>query len=126
MRFSKPNKIFIFFSVLFIAVTISSTPAIARPPSAIIMKYDLNTTVLDVEIKHVTVNVVKHYIRKVIIYKNDQEIFNKTYPRQPQPQGFEEQITVAAKVGDILHVKAFCSEAGIGEEKLEVVAPEKK
>lgn len=127
MRSSNRNK-FNTFVFIFIICFLVLSPSIllARPPSKIIMSYDTKTSVLDIEVKHVTVNVVKHYIRKVVVYKNSQEILNKTYPRQPQPPGFSEKVNVNAKVGDIFTVKAYCIEGGIGEEKLEVTDPEKK
>ena len=88
----------------------------ATAPSAIDMEYDAENKIFHVEVKHISHNMNKHYIRRLIVYKNDEEVGKFTYPKQTSPNGLIEDLPLEAKSGDIIRVSAICNEAGPSEE----------
>ncbi|MFH1359948.1 MAG: hypothetical protein ABIJ41_02805 [Candidatus Omnitrophota bacterium] len=92
--------------------------ASAHPPSEIQLNYNQENQILHIVVSHNTHNLTKHRIRKVIVYLNDQEVLNKNYVKQMSASELVNDIAVQAKPGDIISVKAICSEAGYKQESL--------
>lgn len=111
------KKIYLLFVVLFFFLT---KLAWATPPSNIELEYDATERVLHITLRHVTHNVREHRIRRLIIYKNDEEIKSYYMPSQPSPKGIDKKVSLEAESGDEIRVKAICSEAGIGEATLTI------
>ena len=92
----------------------------AHPPSSIDLKYDSALKVLTIEIAHVSKNPRKHRIRRVLIKNNNEEIKDLVLVTQTTSQGVSLEESIDAKVGDIISVTVYCSEAGLKTESLEV------
>lgn len=100
----------------------------ATPPQAMVVNYDPKKENLTVTITHTSYNLKKHYIRKLVVYKNNETPEEYFYKRQPSPDHFSYDISLKAKPKDVIKVKAFCVEGGSKEVMLTVpeVDQEKK
>lgn len=108
------KRIIIFFALSFL---FTHCPFLgATPPSAVHIEYNAGKKILHLEIKHISRNLNDHYIRRVNVTKNDNEIKKFIYPRQSSPPGFSEDIDLDAQSGDIIRVKVFCNRTGPKEE----------
>jgi len=107
----------ILFSIFLIFLMLG-TGAWAIPPSSIELNYHPETGVLDVVVHHVTHDLLKHRIRQITLYKNDQEIDQRQYIKQTDPESQVDQFMFNFESGDVIRVKAVCSKAGYGEESL--------
>lgn len=88
----------------------------ARLPSKIDMSYDAQEKNLHLEIEHVTKNPRAHFIRNIVIYKNDVEIKKSLHVQQTSHAMLVEDAALEAASGDVIRVKARCNEAGYKEE----------
>lgn len=95
-------------------------PALAVPPSDILIEYNAEQKSLHVEVKHISHNINKHYIRRLIVYKNDIELKKFTYAKQTSATALIQDLPVDAIAGDVIRVKAICNESG-PEEKTFVI-----
>lgn len=104
----------------FTGIGIVCLPALswARLPSKIAMSYDAQGKNLHLEIEHVTKNPRGHFIRNVVIYKNDVEIKKSLHVQQTSHSSLVEDVALEAVSGDVIRVKARCNEAGYKEETL--------
>ncbi len=100
------------------------TPVLwAHPPTDIKLSYDYSAKTLHIEMTHVTSNIVKHYIRRLEIVKNQDVPVTMTLPRQTTPHNLVEDVSLTAKPGDTIQVKAYSKEGGIAEQSF-IVPPE--
>ena len=106
---------------IFVGMTISY--AWAAPPAQIDLAYDLAKGNLHVEAKHPTSNIDKHYLRRLIVYKNNIQEQEFSYIRQTLPSKLVEDVAVIAKPGDVLAVEVFCKEGGSKRAEIDVIAP---
>ena len=103
----------------FFVFFILSTQAFAHPPSDIKITFDPQTKILSAVIYHGVSNPSAHYIKKVDVSLNGQEIIHQSLSRQ---DNFNTQ-TVSylipdAKAGDVFAVEAYCSISGKLEKEL--------
>ena len=103
-------------TLLFLMIASS---ALAHPPSEIYLNYALEIKTLHIEIKHVSDSLREHHIRRLIVYRNDEEVQTLNFNTQ-KPPGLETDIIVETKPGDTLRVTAICSEAGNREQSLTI------
>lgn len=105
------KKIFVFLvTCLFISVC---STVYAHPPSDIIINFDPKTRILNAVIMHNVSIPSKHFIKKVDIALNGQEIITQTFNRQDNSNGQTVQYLIPnAKAGDVLSVEAYCSISG--------------
>jgi len=89
---------------------------LAQPPAQIDFEYDSQTKMLKVKIAHISINVRRHYIRRLIVTKNSENPQDFYYTNQPQAEGMTVDVPLVAKTGDTIKVKAICSQAGYKEE----------
>lgn len=92
--------------------------AMARPPAEINLSYDTEKKNLHIEARHVTSNSRKHFIRRVVVYKNGEEIEKRFYVQQTTAAMLIEDLALEAVPGDVLRVEAVCNEAGRKETTL--------
>lgn len=92
----------------------------ATPPTNLTLTYDLETKTLHIEMTHVSSHLRKHYIRKILVYKNDQEVEDIRLVSQTTPSSVIRDVVLDAKDKDVIRVKAICSEAGTAEASLTV------
>ena len=112
------NTRYLFGVLIFIFFGASLSYAIQ--PS-IKLDYNIDQKILHIDVGHVTTNVRDHFIRRIEVYKNDEEIVKMNFASQ-KVKGQIEDISLDAKEKDIIRVKAFCNESGPKEETL--VVPE--
>jgi hypothetical protein len=97
--------------------------AYAHPPSDIIISYDAKTKILQAVIKHNVNNPESHFIKKVDVGSNGEEIIEHKISRQ---DNFASQ-TVSylipdAKVGDTISVEGYCSISGKFKKEIVIKA----
>ena len=115
MNFIRRCRILILLAV--VSNGIAGT-ALARPPAEMKLTYDAEKKNLHAEIRHVTSNPRKHFIRKLIIYKNGDEIENRFYVQQTTAAMLIEDVSLEAVTGDVIQADAICNEAGRKETTL--------
>jgi hypothetical protein len=113
------RKIAIFIvSCLFI---LTCSIAYAHPPSDIIITYDAATKTLHAVIKHAVSNPTNHFIKKVNVGLNGNEIIEHTISRQDNNSTQTVSYLIPdAKAGDRLSVEAHCSISGKLEKEIKV------
>lgn len=102
-------------------VIFSLSLAWAIPPSDLKLSYSLETKTLHIEMSHVSTNLRKHHIRRIVVFKNDQEIEDLYLNTQTTASSVVQDVVLNAKDKDVIRVKAICSEAGFAEGSLTVV-----
>ena len=86
--------------------------ASAQPPSAINLDYDSEQKILHIAVDHVTHNINKHYIRKIVVYLNEVEFTNFHFSKQTSPSQMLQDVTIGAKKDDMIRVQAQCTQSG--------------
>ena len=92
----------------------------ATPPSKIGLKYDSKDGLLVADIAHISDNANKHYISKIFLRVNHDAEEKFYYRRQVMPNKFEAEFPLELKPGDIVTLKAQCSQGGSLEESLKI------
>ena len=109
--------------LLVISLVFVSRLVFAHPPSDLKLSYDKDSQTLHIEMKHVASNTrTQDYIRKIQIYKNQEEPTDLIIVKQTTPNSVAKDVSLSAKGGDMIKVKAFSSQGGSAEETL--VVPE--
>ena len=105
------------FLLLFFAAAVFN--AYAHPPSEIKITFDPETKILQAVIMHDVKDPVKHFIKKVNVGLNGQEIISHTLSRQDNNENQTVSYLVPdAKAGDALSVGGYCSISGKLEKEL--------
>lgn len=101
------------------AVLFNALPAFAHPPK-IELVYDQELQTLKITITHITNNPREHYIRALMVYKDDEEdpIQDIRSVMQKHPTQYTEEIPLELQSGDKITVKGICSEKGYKVETL--------
>jgi hypothetical protein len=98
------------------------TAAYAHPPSDIQITFDPGTRMLRAVILHNTSNPLKHYINKVDVGLNGQEVIEQKISRQDNNDSQTVSYFIPdAKNGDVLSVEGYCSISG--KLKKEITLP---
>ena len=106
--------------VLLFFLALCST-AYAHPPSDVIITYDPGTKMLKAVIMHNVSNPQNHYIKKVDVAINGQEIIEHQISRQDN--NISQTVTYLipdGKVGDRISVEAYCSISGKLEKEIDI------
>ena len=112
---------------LFIVIFVFTVSLVgATPPSSVNLKYDLEKQTLYIEAAHVSENLDRHYLRRIVIYKNDIQVDAITLTRQKIPTGIEEDVKVSAQGGDKLSAEVFCKKGGVARGEMTVPIPPKE
>jgi len=97
--------------------------AYAHPPSDIIITFDPKTKILDAVIIHNVSNPKAHFIKKVDIALNGQEIITLNFSSQDNNASQKVKCPVLeAKRGGILSVEAYCSISGKLKKEIKITA----
>jgi len=101
-------------------------PVFAHPPKGIELVFESNTKVLRVNISHFVDDPAKHYIEKVVVELNGEEIITQTFKMQTDKQTQEIMyVVVGAQEGDKIAVTAYCNISGKKKETMDVILLEK-
>ena len=113
----------IFLSVLFLVFLITTT-AIAHPPGEVTAQFDLEKSVLSVEVAHnVGGGSSSHYIDEVIISLNGKEFIVQKTTRQISDTQTFLYFMPAVEAGDEIGIVAVCNIGGQGN--IQIIAEEK-
>ncbi len=93
----------------------------AHPPSDIQIAFDPQTKMLNAVMMHNTSNPLKHYIKKVDIALNGEDITELTFSKQENNQIQSVSYFIPdAKEGDVISVEGYCSISGKIKEEIVV------
>ena len=112
-------NIYSFFIFLFYAAMASATP-----PSEILLSYDTDKSILHVSARHPSERLQRHYLRRLVISKNDVVVQTVTFSSQKLASGLEEDIEFKADPGDKISVEVFCSQGGSKKAELLIPKPD--
>ena len=97
-------------------------PVFAHPPEGIDLVFDPNKKVLRVNIPHVVDDPSKHYIEKVVVELNEEEIITQTFKMQKDKKTQEIMyVVIDAQAGDKIAVTAYCNISGKKKGTLDVL-----
>ncbi len=113
------KKIFTIISGVFLSFYFLNSVQ-ATPPRNLELDYDQTNKVLHVHLTHISTNVYDHYIRQIIVYKNDQSVKVLRLVKQNTGRELRQDIPIDAKLGDVLRIKAVCNQAGTLEATITV------
>ena len=113
------KKVTAFLIIFIFFLTISTV--YAHPPSDIKITFDLNTKMLQAVIIHNTSNPLNHYIKKVDVGLNGNEIIEHTISREDNNESQTVKYLIPdAKDGDIISVEGYCSISGKLKKEIKV------
>ncbi len=114
--FQKMSTLFlsVFFSLTFVCI------AQATPPRDLTLEYDQAAKTLHIHMTHISANAHKHHIRRIEVFKNDELVKAIRLVTQDTGRELSQDVTVEAKKGDVLRIKAICNQAGTAESSLTV------
>lgn len=104
----------------FLIFLIASSLSLATPPSEVTITYNAGKELLHVVAKHPSDRLHRHYLRKMIVYKNGDADSTLYFGLQRFAWGLEEDVLLKAKPGDKLKIELFCSQGGSGEVEMTV------
>lgn len=104
----------VFFSLAFVCM------AQATPPRDLTLEYDQAAQKLHIHMTHISANVRKHHIRRIEIFKNDELVKAIRLVIQDTGRELSQDVSVEAKKGDVLRIKAICNQAGTAESSITV------
>ena len=111
----------IFWSTVFVFLSLGVCLNVhATPPTKIDLKYDKDAGLLVADIAHISDKADEHYISKIYLQINRGPVKKFYYRRQVMPNKFEVEFPLELKPGDVVTVKAQCSQGGSLEESLKI------
>jgi len=112
----KMKKIIIFVFCFILTAQISQ----AHPPSQIDLSYNKMTRNLEVVIGHSVNNPEKHFVKKVVVKKNNKDLMEETFQGQDNSRNQTIIIPVSAEKGDIITAQAYCNISGKMSESITI------
>jgi hypothetical protein len=89
------------------------TPVRGHPPAKIDMHFDLTAKVLSVSASHAVSDSTRHYVDRVVVKLNGDEIIEQEFRSQSDNHvQIVEYMIIDAKVGDEIEVTAGCNISG--------------
>ena len=116
-------------NILFVLLVVFILPAVmqAHPPKSVDVEFDNETKVLTVKISHFVDNPSKHFIDKIVVELNGDEIITQKLKAQNTKQDQEAQYMITdAAVGDTITVTAYCNISGKKKAVIDVAAHEEE
>lgn len=104
--------LFAFFAVLIAACLFFPSFAGADPPQDITLTYDIKAQRLTVTIKHPVTFTSFHYVKQILIKRNNEPVENWDYTSQPGKTSFTYTYKIRASENDLLEVTATCNIQG--------------
>ena len=102
------------------------TNAQAHPPKNIEAEYIQEEGKLYILIEHLSRDPREHYIRKVTISVNGEEVITERMHQQVDPNKVVLTLDLEAEGGDQIEIKAYCSEGGTHALEIEALKEEDK
>ena len=112
----------IYFVVMLL---VSVNYVFAHPPKDMELNYSTQDHLLKVKVLHFVKSPAKHYIDKITIALNGEEIISQKFKMQGSDGEQEVVYTIVdAKEGDKISVTAFCNISGKRQKTLDVISIE--
>lgn len=111
------------WALFFCVFLIVPGQALADPPQNLALRFDAKNQILTVNIAHASTFTSLHYIKRVTVMKNNQEIKKTEYTSQPDKTSFSYTYQIPAAENDVLEVTAACNIQGSKTATLKVEAP---
>jgi len=105
----------------FMLLVMLTMPATAHSPSQVSLVYDSQNQSLSVTTTRQVSNPSSHYVFKIVVQKNGEQVLTKEYKSQPTSSTFTYDYPINATKGDVLKATAFCSIAGSRSGEITVV-----
>lgn len=103
-------KVMILFTILLLSTI---KPIFGHPPDTIIAEYDTTTKILWVTINHLVKNPVSHYINRIEIKMNGEQIIQQKNKRQIYNSSQKYAFVLAdINIDDTLTITAYCNISG--------------
>jgi len=87
-------------------------PAAAHPPARVSLAYDSQNQSLKVTTTHQVSDPTSHYVYKIAVQQNGEQVLTKEYTSQPTSSTFSYNYSLNASKGDVLKATAYCIIAG--------------
>jgi len=97
---------------------------LATPPTGISLSYELDKAFLHVDAVHESDILDKSYVRMMTVSLNGQPVQSLYYTRQQNHEGFSDDVSIKAQVGDVIRVELFCTEGGSLAQEMTVTKPQ--
>ena len=111
------NKLLVFLTFgLFLIPLV----ALATPPESLELSYDQVAGTMSAQGHHPTQDRFEHYIRRVIVVRNQEEPKKFYVTRQDSVSEFKITVPVKIEPGDKFHVEVYCSQGGMKAVDLEI------
>lgn len=108
------KKIAILFTFMLLVMSLT-----AHPPKKITLRFDIKTQELDLKVNHSVKDMKDHFIKKITIKVNDNEVYSKSYTKQKDLKADVYRIRLEnIKIGDKLELRARCNKWGKKSKKL--------
>jgi hypothetical protein len=98
--------------------------SMATPPTSISLSYDLDKASLHVDAVHESDILDKSYVRMMTVSLNGEPVQSLYYTRQLNHEGFSDDVSIKAQVGDVITVEVFCTLGGSLAQSLTVTKPQ--
>lgn len=105
-------------------ISMTPQPVRAHAPGSVTLSYDYSTKNLSVTISHSVSNPNTHYVMKVTLKRNSNQIAVHNYTSQPTNNIFTYYYNVTASDGDILSATADCNLGGSNSGTVKAAAPD--
>ncbi len=96
-----------------ILLLVTMKASFSHPPESIIAEYDTTTKILQVTVNHLVKNPANHYINKIEIELNREQIIEQKNKKQVDNSFQQYTYTITdAEIDDTLKVTAYCNISG--------------
>lgn len=109
LRFDYVVMIAVFFLM---GAVLYSPLAIATPPESLALEYDHTAEVLLISGSHPTQDRIEHFIRRAVVFRNQDEAKKFYVTRQDSASVYKFSVPFKAEGGDQLKVEVHCSQGG--------------
>lgn len=114
-----------FLPILILTIIFFTSSLPAHPPKDVTLNFNTEDHVLTVAVAHSVNNRAKHFIYRIVVELNGQEIIQQNFKSQTSDEGQEVQyVIVDAKEGDEIAVTAFCNISGKKKKSLGITLKE--
>lgn len=107
------------FSAVMLLVMLA-LPATAHSPALVSLVYDSQNQTLKVTATHQVSNPADHYVFKIAVQKNGEQVLINEYKSQPTSSAFSYDYPINATEGDVLKATAYCVIAGSRSDEITV------
>lgn len=108
------------YGLVLTACLLTPHQALANPPEALVLSYDMPGQTLSVTITHPSAFTGLHYINQVAVKKNNEPIGKNEYKSQAGKTSFTYTYPIPAMENDVLDVTASCNIQGSKTATLKV------